>query len=273
MTSRDQSCWHTDSVAEWRTPIVVMTWIPVTLVLDSHATLAQQWALGVVTWALLLVLLRGETRLVQLQTAIVIVFATLVEYTFSPFLEVYTYRFDNVPAFVPPGHGLVYLAAMCLGRSTFFRRHSRELIVGTVVVGGLYAAWGVSPWAARPDVLGLFWYGCLVGFLLWGRSRLLYVGAFVVVTYLELIGTWLGVWTWASHDPTGLVSMGNPPSGAAGGYGWFDLVAITLAPVLLGWWQRWQSADSAPFDSGAEHPEDLIVHEPVGAEGVSIDQR
>ena len=55
------------------------------------------------------------------------------------------------------------------------------------------------------------------------------MGAFVVVTYLELIGTSLRIWTWAPHDPTGIVAMGNPPSGAAGGYGWFDLAAV--APV------------------------------------------
>jgi hypothetical protein len=29
------------------------------------------------------------------------------------------------------------------------------------------------------------------------------------------------------------VSIGNPPSGAAGGYGWFDLVAVLAAPTML----------------------------------------
>ncbi len=80
---------------------------------------------------------------------------------------------------------------------------------------------------------GAFWYLCLVGFLVFGRSRLLYVGAFLVVTYLELIGTALGTWTWQPYDPTGLVSMGNPPSGAAGGYGWFDLAAMAFAPWVV----------------------------------------
>ena len=59
----------------------------------------------------------------------------------------------------------------------------------TVVAGGAYALWGLSPLAPRPDVLGAFWFACLLGFLALGRSRLLYVGAFVVVTYLELLGT------------------------------------------------------------------------------------
>lgn len=232
------SVWVHERVRDWRTPLTVLVWIPVTLGLDRGASLGQQYLLGLLTWVLLWVLLRRETRMVQLQTAIVIAFATAVEYTFSPMLEVYTYRFDNVPAFVPPGHGLVYLAALTMARTRVFTRYSRELVAATVVLGGLYALWGVSPWAPRPDVLGLFWYGCLLAFLAWGRSRMLYVGAFIVVTYLEVIGTRWEIWTWSDRDPTGLVAMGNPPSGAAGGYGWFDLAAITLAPVLAGYWVR-----------------------------------
>jgi hypothetical protein len=101
-----------------------------------------------------------------------------------------------------------------------------------VAVGGGWAVWGVV-WAEQTDVLGAFWYACLVGFLLWGPSRPLYVGAFVVVSYLEVVGTHLGTWVWQPHDPTGIVAIGNPPSGAAGGYGWFDLAALLLAPGLL----------------------------------------
>jgi hypothetical protein len=87
-------------------------------------------------------------------------------------------------------------------------------------------------WSPQPDTLGAFWYLCLLGFLAWGRMRLLYVGAFLVVTALEVFGTRLGVWTWATLDPTGWVSIGNPPSVAAGGYGWFDLVAVSVAPTI-----------------------------------------
>jgi hypothetical protein len=100
------------------------------------------------------------------------------------------------------------------------------------VAGGGYAVWGLllSP---RHDVLGAFWFGCLLAFLRWGRSALLFVGAFVVVTFLELLGTALGTWTWQPWDPTGHIPIGNPPSGAAGGYGWFDLAAVLATPVLL----------------------------------------
>ena len=36
-----------------------------------------------------------------------------------------------------------------------------------------------------------------------------------------------------NHDPTDLVTIGNPPSGAAGGYGWFDLAAVLAGPAVL----------------------------------------
>ena len=209
-----------------------LTWVPLVLVLDGGAGIWAQRAMGLGTVGLLLLLLRRETPLVRAQVAVVVVFATAVEYTFSPLLEVYVYRLDNVPAFVPPGHGLVYLCALALGRSAAVQARSRALVALTVGLGGAYAGWGLFL-SERLDVLGAFWFVCLLGFLRWGRSTTLYVGAFVVVTYLEILGTWLDVWEWKAHDPTGLVAIGNPPSGAAGGYGWFDLAAVLAAPAVL----------------------------------------
>ena len=44
----------------------------------------------------------------------------------------------------------------------------------------------------------------------------------------------MGTWTWQARDPIlGLVAMGNPPSGAAGGYGFFDAAALWAAPRLV----------------------------------------
>ena len=73
----------------------------------------------------------------------VVVFATMVEYTCSPLLEVYLYRFHNVPAYVPPGHGLVYLAALAIGRTAFVRAHTRAAPSAALVGVGGYAAYGL----------------------------------------------------------------------------------------------------------------------------------
>jgi len=217
----------------------VVAWIGLVLVLDAvplapaGAEAVRQVLLGLATWVVLVTILAGQSALVRAQTAVVVVLATLVEYTFSPLLEAYVYRIGTVPLFVPPGHGLVYLAAMAISRLPAVRHRARLVVAATVVVGGGWAVAGLL--GPRHDVLGAFWFACLAAFLRWGRSRLLYVGAFVVVGLLELAGTALGTWAWAEVDPVlGVVGQGNPPSGAAGGYGWFDLYALLLAPRLLG---------------------------------------
>jgi hypothetical protein len=220
------------------------SWVDAVPAGQSHELL-RQLVLAALTWLVLAGLLRREPVLVRVQTLIVVVLATMVEYTFSPMLEAYTYRIGTVPGFVPPGHGLVYLAALALGRSRLLRNHERLAVTAVVVGGGGWAGYGLV-FAERPDLLGAFWFCCLLGFLAWGRARLLYVGAFVIVSYLEIIGTALGTWAWQPKDPVlQLIGQGNPPSGAAGGYGWFDLYAGLLAPVLIGWWRRRQGVSAA----------------------------
>src|SRR3954470_12778576 len=219
-------------------PAVVLSWIPVVLLLDRGASMSQQRLLGVGTWLLLVALLWREDNRTRAQVAVVVVFATVVEYCFAGWLGVYVYRLhlhglNGVPWFVPPGHGLVYLGALAIGRSSYVVRRGRWLVPLTLLVAGAYATWGLVL-SGRRDVLGAFWFLCLALFLLRGRQPLVFVGAFAVVTYLELLGTGLGTWTWQVRDPIlGVVGMGNPPSGAAGGYGFFDAAALLLAPRLV----------------------------------------
>lgn len=221
----------------------VAVWVLVVLGLDTGASLGEQRLLGAGTWVLLVLALRGESRATRVQVGVVVAYATVIEYVFADWLGVYVYRLENVPAFVPPGHGLVYLAAFAIGRSAWAHQNSRRLITTTLVVGGCWAVWGVTL-SPQQDLLGAFWYSCLALFAWKGRSPLLYAGAFLVVSYLEVVGTSLGTWTWQPTDPTGLVSIGNPPSGIAGGYAWFDAAALWFAPRLLVWWDRRQAAQN-----------------------------
>jgi hypothetical protein len=221
---------------------VVLAWIPVVLLLDSGghagASMAEQRWLGVGTWLLLIGLLAREPGRIRAQVAVVVAFATLIEYTFSYELHVYVYRLHDVPWYVPPGHGLVYLAALAIGRSVAVEQRERWLVPLTLAVAGGYAGWGLLL-SGRRDVLGVLWFGCLVLFAVKARQPTVFVGAFVVVTYLELVGTGVGAWTWQARDPIlHLVSMGNPPSGAAGGYGFFDAAALALAPRIDAWLTR-----------------------------------
>jgi hypothetical protein len=219
-------------------PLTVAAWAGATLLLDRHASVWQQRGLGALTWLLLLALLTRESRATRLQVGVVVAYATVVEYVFAGYLGVYVYRLHNVPSFVPPGHGLVYLAALAIGRSAWAHR-SAWLVPVTLTACGAWAVWGLTL-SPQKDLLGAFWFGCLLVFSRFGKSPLVYAGAFLIVSYLEIVGTSLGTWTWQAHDPTGLVPVGNPPSGIAGGYAWFDAAALYLTPRLLLWWDARQ---------------------------------
>ncbi len=231
----------------------VVGWVGLALGLDTGASLTQQRLLGAGTWLLLLACLRGEARATRVQVAVVVAYASVIEYVFAGWLGVYVYRLHNVPAFVPPGHGLVYLAALAIGRSDWAHRHQRGLLGVTLTACAAWAGWGLAL-APRPDALGAFWFGCLLVFARWGRSRLVYAGAFLVVSYLEIVGTSLGTWAWQLHDPTGLVTIGNPPSGIAGGYAWFDAAALALTPRLLARWDARRTGPGVPVSTMEPSP-------------------
>lgn len=192
----------------------------------------RQLAIAALTWAVLAaacVPLAAEQRL---RVALVIVAATVGEVTGSLLWGVYSYRLENLPAYIPPGHGLVYLSG--LGLAVALRRHTAALVAVAAFVA---AAWGIAGLGFLPrlDVAGAFGVPLLLFFLWRGRNRAVYAGVFVVVCALELYGTWLGIWTWRPELPGLGIPDGNPPSGVASGYVCFDVFAVAVAAKLAGW--------------------------------------
>ena len=55
----------------------------------------------------------------------------------------------------------------------------------------------------------------------------------MICSYLELMGTSVGTWAWAPHDASGLLGVGNPPSGIPGAYCFFDAAALAGFGLLL----------------------------------------
>lgn len=221
--------------------------VAVCLLSDADASLAQQNLLGVCGWVFLLCLLHGETNSVRTQVAVAIMFATVGEHFASPYMGGYTYRFHNVPSYVPPGHGMVYLTAVALARSGFFLRHARMIAAFVVGVCGLWSIWGISGFSAQGDSVGALLFCVFLGWLFKGRSPLLYLAAFFITTWLELIGTAVGTWHWAEIDPVLNLPQGNPPSGVAAWYCLVDAVAIGGAPPLVAgfgklktWLENWR---------------------------------
>ena len=108
------------------------------LALDHYATYPEQLALGVVTWLVLLAAPRAYPLERRVQALGVVCFATIGEVTGSLIWGVYHYRLHNLPLFVPPAHGLVYLTGLSLAAA--LRAHTRVLVGGAAAIA---AGWGL----------------------------------------------------------------------------------------------------------------------------------
>jgi hypothetical protein len=212
-------------VAAVVTLTTVPVWAFVGLRIDSRVGATGQLALGILTVVVFVALLRLHTPAVRFQALGVVAIATIGEIVGSLLWGLYSYRLDNIPAFVPPGHGLVYLTGFSI--AALGGRRALPVIASVVA-----ATWGLAGLTVLPtDVAGAIGCAFLVVVLL-GTRVPVYAGVFLVVAALELYGTAVGTWTWASTVPGLGLSQGNPPSGVASGYVVFDVLALALAVRL-----------------------------------------
>jgi hypothetical protein len=211
---------------------MVLAVITVFLGLDRFASADQQLLLGAATWLILIAACAPLSPQGRARVLIVVLVATCAEVLGSIVLGAYTYRLDNLPAFVPPGHGLVYLAGLRISQSRFVREHRRAFLNGVIAI---VAAWGVAGLTilGHTDALGALAGALLILVLLRSRNAPIYAGVFLMVGFLEVYGTSVGAWSWAATVPGTVMPAGNPPSGIAGIYVLFDVAAIAAAPALL----------------------------------------
>ncbi len=212
--------------------------VAVSCLFEISASVERQQALGALAWIFLGLLLLGENHETRMQVAIAVIFATVGEHFASIYMGGYTYRFENVPAYVPPGHGMVYLTAVALARSGLFVRHPKKIAALVIGVWGTWSLWGISGYPERGDAVGALLFCIFLVWLLIGRSPMVYLAAFFITTWLELIGTAVGAWEWASIDPLLGWPQGNPPSGVGAWYCLVDAVAIGGARPFLNGMKR-----------------------------------
>jgi hypothetical protein len=200
------------------------------LAVDTQVDLHGQLALGALTWLVLVLAALPLPAERRAQVAVVICAATVAELTGSILWGVYSYRLHNLPTFVPPAHGLVFMAGLSLSEA--LRQHARGLVVAAAAIASVWGVLGLTL-LPRTDAAGALGVPLLLVFLWRSRARAAYAGVFLVVAALELYGTAIGTWRWATELPGLGIPDGNPPSGVASGYVWFDVMALLLAPRLL----------------------------------------
>lgn len=217
----------------WRHPgawfVAVVVAIPAGCAIDAKLALTepQQWGLAAFVWLVVVgvvIELPRERRLVVLCFLPMI---TAAEFLLSHQQGWYAYRLDNIPPWIPPAHGIVFLTALC---AVDARRVPTVVLAWTAA--GLQAAYCLLNLLFRGDELGaalgaVYLVGMVV---LPGDGKRFYAGLGVVVAYLEIVGSSLGVWAWAP-EIYGLAAT-NPPSGAIGGYAMVDGAAFVVAACV-----------------------------------------
>jgi len=224
--------------------IALVVYWPVLLYADARVqALTQQYILGALTFAFLFFAMRFSPPSERRQIWLMVGIATCVELFCSVVWGLYRYRWGNVPLFVPPGHGLLYLFALRAARTPLMVNHGRTvgrvaLACATVwAIGGLT----VGPLlTGRVDALGALLWPVFV-WLMRKPAAVVYAASFFITAELELLGTAFGIWTWAHVAPVIHLPAGNPPSVIAGGYCVMDAAASKVATLLpaAGTFSRW----------------------------------
>jgi hypothetical protein len=205
--------------------------VAVALPLDRATSALEQSALGLTAWIFLAVALRLQPPAVRVQVATLVVVATLLEIIGSILWGAYRYRLENLPLYVPAGHGLFYLAALRVASLPVLERHARRIVIAVTAGATLWMLYGLAR-PPLPDLLGFVTWAIFIRFIVRGRYPLLYAVSFAMTTALELYGTGLGIWRWAPVLPGLMLPAGNPPTGIGAGYAAMDALTRRIVGRL-----------------------------------------
>jgi hypothetical protein len=170
---------------------------------------------------------RSPSRIRE-QMLFAVVIGFLGEHLFSMALGMYTYRLGNVPLYVPPGHAIVYIAAVYFCKDAIVKRYRRPLEKLFTIFIFLYATLFLI---FANDIFG-FVMSLLVVFLLRNkpRERLFFLTMYIVVAFLEIVGTHYQCWSWpkTAFGVFPFLKSANPPSGISLFYFLLDLGCLWL---------------------------------------------
>lgn len=207
------------------------TFAALILALDGSATPLQHLGLGIAAWIFFAVTLRLHPREVRVQVLILVCVATVLEVIGSIVWRAYTYRFEDLPLFVPAGHGLFYLCALRVASLPAIVARSRQIVIAITAAATLWMIAGLLR-PPLPDLLGFVVWAIFIRFIVRGRFPLLYAVSFVMTAGLEFWGTAFGVWRWAPVLPGLMLPAGNPPACIGAGYAAMDALTRRIVGRL-----------------------------------------
>jgi hypothetical protein len=226
---------HFRRSTEW---LGILLLIALALALDSEVATTVfahgQWCANVLVIAMFVAVVRNAPPRLRGVMWWGLAIGTGGEIVFSRFVGMYEYRLANIPIYVPPGHSLLYAAVYYFVREPIVRRHHE--LVGKLMLG-LATSYALYWLATHRD-----WYGmaCTVVFyyFLWRHksSRMFFLTMYLVVAYLEQVGTRFACWYWHPTllDKLDWLPSGNPPSGISVFYFGFDAACLEYYARTIG---------------------------------------
>ncbi len=191
----------------------------------------QEYGLGLLTFTVLyLAALKAPPEL-RVQVWICVVVATGFEIFGSLVWGIYHYRFHNLPLYVPPGHGIVYLFGLLATQTPIVKRHGRRVAYVVLAAAATWALLGLTVLpllTGRVDLQGAMWLPYFAFFLLRSPRWPVFAAIFIIVSELEICGTSFGNWYWMPVAPWTHIPSGNPPSVVAGGYCVIDASVLSV---------------------------------------------
>ncbi|KTD58100.1 hypothetical protein Lsai_1622 [Legionella sainthelensi] len=229
------SAIHSDQMM-YRLINFVLLGIPLFLLIDSP------WAtqfishgqdicniISIVTYSLFLFYTRGKLYwLILLMTLCGLageIFGSLI-------LRLYEYRLKNIPVYIPLCHALIYATVYYTSKRPFMIRNKvkvKQCLAQFAFVAAFLSLYMIH------DIAGFLGYLTFLIVLRFRKNTLFYLFMFMIVYYVELIGTIFYTWSWYGvtgahpHFPT----IGITPSGAAILYVFVDLMVNSIYFYLL----------------------------------------
>jgi hypothetical protein len=209
--------------AAWRALVIFLV-IGGGLLIDQAIPVWGQTLMSVGAWAIFVWWLRSSNPHDQIALTTCVLYATAGEIFLSLVWGLYEYRMSNIPLFVPPGHALLFMLGGLAAERV------RDWIIWFVPLAA-------TPWVlfllfTGADTLGGVLFSIFLLCMIFGRARRLYAVMFVLSLAMEIYGTWLGNWTWATTVPwLGLTTV-NPPLASGTFYCVLDLMVVATATAL-----------------------------------------
>lgn len=160
-------------------------------------------------------------------------------------LDMYDYRENRIPLYVPFGHAIVYGSGYLLTMDAWLQNHKAILKkIFFIAYATLFICAGILFFDILSLILGVLF------FLILNRKNwnIMYYYISLYVLLVEFVGVYFGVWVWDSYA-LNIIPTVNPPVGAVFLYAGGDLLLLRL--------MRWIDKKQFFKPENANRPNDI----------------